>query len=110
MNQKPKAALDTLKKGVELGEKAINTLEEYVNELELRTRASIPIRQKSESQLDDEEQEMVTQLSEFVPKTIEDEYRNKLFIRLMNNFTFAQLEYIEDLGKTFFVKTNYKDH
>lgn len=106
MNQKPKAALDTLKKSAELGEKAINTLEEYVNELEIRTRANIPIRQKSESLLDNEEREILEQMEEFVPKTIEDEYRNKLFVRLINNFTFAQLEYIEELGKTFFDKTH----
>jgi len=97
MDQKPKAALDTLKKGVELGEKAINTLEEYVNELE--------------SRLQSKNYDGPRNIQAFYPKTVEDEYRNKLFIRLMNNFTFAELEHMEKLGKNCFDKhKNYKDH
>lgn len=107
MNQKPKAALDTLKKSTELGEKAINTLEEYVNEMENRLQKQ-PI--KSAKNLDKEQEEMISKIEEFVPKTVEDEYRNKLFIRLMNNFTFSQLEHIEEWAKDQFDKNkNYKD-
>lgn len=96
MNQKPKAALDTLKKSTELGEKAINTLEEYVNELEQRLQT---------------EHDTQTKVRIFYPKTVEDEYRNKLFVRLMNNFTFTELEHMEKLGKNCFDKNkNYKDH
>ena len=105
MNNTPKTALEDLKKSAEVSNKAVSTLEEYIEEWEKRMKPA-----KGHQKMNEEQAEALDEVYEFVPKTVQDEYRNKIFIRLMNNFTFEQLEVIENLGKVHYKKQkNYKD-